>query len=95
MYNFVHIGNLRTYLFEDFFVRTLRFLGYKTQVTMNITDIDDKTIRDSQKTGEDLLDFTAKYTEKFLEDAAALKLSSPNELVPISTLVPEMIQLIQ
>jgi cysteinyl-tRNA synthetase len=49
VYNYAHIGNLRTYVFEDIVVRTLKFLGYKTQTTMNITDVDDKTIRDSQK----------------------------------------------
>jgi cysteinyl-tRNA synthetase len=47
-YNYAHIGNLRAYLFSDMVVRTLRFLGYKAETTMNITDIDDKTIRDSQ-----------------------------------------------
>lgn len=47
VYNFAHIGNLRTYLWEDFVVKTMRFLGYKVTTTMNITDIDDKTIRDS------------------------------------------------
>ena len=48
-YNFAHIGNLRAYLFSDSVVRTLRYLGYKVQTVMNVTDIDDKTIRDSQK----------------------------------------------
>ena len=49
VYNYAHIGNLRAYLFEDFVVRSMRFLGYKVRTTMNITDIDDKTIRDSQR----------------------------------------------
>ncbi len=47
VYNYAHIGNMRAYLFEDAVVRSLRFLGYKVHTTMNITDIDDKTIRDS------------------------------------------------
>ncbi len=46
-YNYAHIGNLRCYLFEDFVIRSLRFLGYRVETTMNVTDIDDKTIRDS------------------------------------------------
>lgn len=95
VYNFAHIGNLRTYLFEDFFIRTLRFLGYKVRVTMNLTDIDDKTIRDSQKSDEALLAFTERYTEKFLEDMDALRIVRPDNIVPISSLVEEMIQLIQ
>jgi cysteinyl-tRNA synthetase len=48
VYNYAHIGNLRTFVFEDIVVRTLRFLGYNVVTTMNITDVDDKTIRDSQ-----------------------------------------------
>ncbi len=48
VYNYAHIGNLRTFVFEDIVVRTLRFLGYNVKTVMNITDIDDKTIRDSQ-----------------------------------------------
>lgn len=95
VYNFAHIGNLRTYLFEDFFVRTLRFLGYKARVTMNLTDIDDKTIRDSQKNDEPLLSFTERYTEKFLEDMDALHIVRPDNIVPISSLVDEMVLLIQ
>jgi cysteinyl-tRNA synthetase len=48
VYNYAHIGNLRTYVFEDIVVKSLKFLGYKTSTTMNLTDVDDKTIRDSQ-----------------------------------------------
>lgn len=67
-YNYVHIGNLRAYLFEDAVIRTLRYLGYKVQTVMNITDIDDKTIRDSQKQGVSLQELTEKYTRLFLQD---------------------------
>lgn len=95
VYNFAHIGNLRTYLFEDVVIRSLRFLGYKVQTTMNITDIDDKTIRDSIKTGENLMDFTQRYTKSFLEDLAALRIIPADEIVPISTLTDEMIMMIQ
>ena len=48
-YNYAHIGNLRNYLMDDFIVRSLRYLGYRVRTVMNVTDIDDKTIRDSQK----------------------------------------------
>jgi len=49
VYNHAHIGNLKTSVVEDVIVRALKFLGHKVTTTMNITDIDDKTIRDSQK----------------------------------------------
>jgi len=47
VYNYAHLGNLKTSVVEDVVVRTLKFLGYNVKTTMNITDIDDKTIRDS------------------------------------------------
>jgi cysteinyl-tRNA synthetase len=72
VYNHAHIGNLRTYVFCDVVVRSLRFLGFKVDTVMNITDVDDKTIRDSQAAGEKLSDFTEKYTKIFLEDTEKL-----------------------
>ncbi len=95
VYNFAHIGNLRTYLFEDFVVRSLRFLGYKVRTTMNITDIDDKTIRDSMASGEDLTTFTQRYTQSFLEDIHALRIIPADSIVPISLLTDDMIIMIQ
>ena len=84
VYNYAHIGNHRAYLFEDAVVRSLRFLGYKVKTTMNITDIDDKTIRDSQKQGEKLGEFTRKYTELFLQDLALLRIVPADTIAPIS-----------
>ncbi len=94
-YNFAHIGNLRAYLFEDLVVRTMRFLGYKVKTGMNITDIDDKTIRDSQKSGENLKDFTEKYSKEFLKDLDALHVSRADTIKPISLLIEEMQVIIQ
>ena len=68
VYNYAHIGNLCCYTFEDIVIRTLRFLGYEVDTLMNLTDIDDKTIRDSQKDGKTLKEFTQLYTKIFLED---------------------------
>ena len=48
-YNYAHIGNLRNYLMDDFVVRILRYLGYRVRTTMNITDVEDKIIRDSRE----------------------------------------------
>lgn len=93
-YNFAHIGNLRTYLFEDMVIRSLKFLGYKLHTVMNVTDIDDKTIRDSQKNGETLLDLTQKYTRFFLEDLEHLHVLPPDELIPISAVIDEMVLII-
>ncbi len=94
VYNFAHIGNLRTYLFEDFIVKTLRYLGYKVETTMNITDIDDKTIRDSMSNNIKLLELTRKYTDFFLEDLKKLNIQHADNIQPISDIVPEMIDMI-
>jgi len=94
VYNFAHIGNLRTYLFEDFIVKTLRYLGYKVETTMNITDIDDKTIRDSMSNNIKLLELTRKYTDFFLEDLKKLNIQNADNIQPISDIIPEMIEMI-
>lgn len=94
-YNYAHIGNLRAYLFEDFVIRTLRFLGYRVKTVMNITDIDDKTIRDSQKSSKSLKAFTEFYTEAFLEDLGRLSIRKADTIAPISTLIDEMVHIIQ
>lgn len=93
-YNYAHIWNLKTYIYEDYVVKTLKFLGYKVKTTMNVTDIDDKTIRDSQKNGEKLLDLTQKYTNFFLQDLQKLNITLADNIVPISTLVDEMVMMI-
>ncbi|MFI5383956.1 MAG: cysteine--tRNA ligase, partial [Methanosarcina thermophila] len=67
VYSMPHIGNYRTFLMTDNIVRTLEYLGYKVKLVMNITDIDDKTIRDSKAAGVSLKDFTDKYTAEFFK----------------------------
>lgn len=62
---------------------------------MNITDIDDKTIRDSQKSGKSLKEFTEYYTQEFLSDLEKLHIQKADTIAPISTLIPEMEKLIQ
>jgi cysteinyl-tRNA synthetase len=89
-YNYAHIGNLRNYLMDDIIVRTMRFLGYKVRTVMNVTDIDDKTIRDSQKSGKSLKEFTEDYTNEFLADCTRLAIIPADTIAPISTLIPDM-----
>lgn len=93
-YNFAHIGNLRAYLFSDMVVRTMRFLGYKIETTMNITDIDDKTIRDSIKEWVDLMSFTERYTKLFFDDIEKLWIRKADNISPISYLIDEMVLII-
>ena len=95
VYNYAHIWNLRTYVFEDIVVKTLRFLGYNLNTVMNVTDIDDKTIKASVASGENLLDFTKKYTDIFLNDIKKIGISEADSVIPISDVIPEMARMIQ
>ena len=95
VYNYAHIGNFRAYVFEDLLRRWLKFKGFRVTQVMNLTDVDDKTIRDSQKAGLPLREFTAKYAQAFFEDIRALNIE-PAEHYPAATdHVPEMIAIIQ
>lgn len=95
VYNYVHIGNLRTFVFEDVLRRWLKYRGYKLKQVKNITDVDDKTIRDSQKEKMPLKEFTEKYTKAFFEDTDALNIERA-ELYPKATEhIPEMVAMIK
>ena len=73
VYDRVHLGNLKTFLWSDFVVQYLNAIGYKTNHIMNITDIDDKIIsRLPEQTLQSLIEYTSFYTEKFLEDIGKL-----------------------
>src|SRR5579885_1282024 len=68
VYNYAHIGNFRTYVFEDLLRRTLKFFGFKVKQAMNLTDIDDKTIKGALEKNTTLLAFTQVYKDAFFED---------------------------
>jgi cysteinyl-tRNA synthetase len=78
VYGPAHIGNFRTFVLQDVFRRTLETGGTRTLHVRNITDVDDKTIRDSQKAGQSLKQFTAGWTEKFHTDCEKLGLLPPH-----------------
>ena len=84
VYNYVHIGNLRSFIFVDLLRRYLRYRGYTLKHVMNITDVDDKTIRNSRKQGKTLKEFTRFYTKAFLEDLRILNIEIP-ETMPLAT----------
>ena len=95
VYNYAHIGNFRAYVFEDLLHRVLEYAGYKVKQVMNLTDVDDKTIRNSRAAGIPLRDFTAKYKQAFFEDIKTLNIT-PAAVYPAATdHIKEMIALIQ
>ncbi len=84
VYNFVHIGNLRAYVFADILRRVLKSNDYKVKQVMNLTDVDDKTIKRIQETGESLKEFTKKYEIAFLENIKEMNIEKP-EVMPHAT----------
>ncbi len=94
VYNYAHIGNFRAYMFEDLLCRTLRYFGFEVIQVMNLTDVDDKTIRDSRKAGLALKDFTARYIAAFFEDLKTLNIAPAAHYPAATGHIPEMIELI-
>ena len=74
VYDYAHIGNFRTFLFEDILIRYLQYKGYKVKFVMNITDIDDKTIKASSINNVPLKEYTKKYENAFFEDILKLRI---------------------
>ena len=74
VYDYAHIGNFRTFLFEDILIRYLQYKGYKVKFVMNITDIDDKTIKASSINNVPLKEYTKKYENAFFEDITKLRI---------------------
>ena len=95
IYDFAHIGNFRTYVFEDILRRAIQFFGFPVIQAMNITDIDDKTIRGAIAKDIPLKQFTEPFRLAFFEDLEKLSIQ-PVEHYPNATdFIPEMIQIIE
>src|ERR1700746_916638 len=79
VYSRAHIGNFRAYIFEDLLQRHLELRDYKVHRVMNITDVDDKTIRGARDTNVPLAKFTEQFKQAFFEDAKALRIKRADE----------------
>jgi cysteinyl-tRNA synthetase len=95
VYNHAHIGNFRAYIFEDLLQRHLEARGYAVLRVMNLTDVDDKTIRNSRQAGKRLNDFTAVYKAAFFDDLKALRVKPAQHFPAATDYVPAMIEMIQ
>jgi len=95
VYNYAHIGNFRTYVFEDLMRRWLKYRGYNVKQVMNLTDVDDKTIRDSRKEGKSLKEFTEFYTTTFFEDIDTLNIERVEAYPKATEYIKEMVATIQ
>ncbi len=95
VYNYAHIGNFRSYVCADILKRYLLYKGYKVLQVINITDIDDKIIRDSQKEKTPLKEFTERYTQAFFEDVHTLNILKAEHYPKATEHINEMVALIQ
>lgn len=95
VYNYAHIGNFRAYIFEDLLRRYLKFKGYDVIQVMNITDVDDKIIRDANRSGKSIQEFTKPYREAFFEDLAALGIERAEYYPAATEHIDEMVALIR
>ncbi len=95
VYDYAHIGNFRSYIFEDLLRRYLKFKGYQVTQVMNITDVDDKIIRASKAAGQDIGEFTKKYISAFFEDLDALGIERAEFYPRATEHIPEMVELIK
>lgn len=95
VYDYPHIGNYRAYIFADLLKRYLKYKGFKVKQIMNITDVDDKTIRDSQKQGKTLKEFTEFYTKAFFEDLDTLGVDKADEYPRATDFIREMVDIIK
>ncbi len=89
VYDYGHIGNFRTFIAVDMLQRFLRQSGYKLRYVMNITDLDDKIIRNAARDGVSVQQYTAKYQKAFLEDSAMIGIEQPH-LVRATEHIPPM-----
>jgi cysteinyl-tRNA synthetase len=95
VYNFPHIGNYRTFLFDDVLRRTLRAFGYRVTQVMNLTDIDDKTIKGAAGEGITLREFTDRYVAAFFEDLDTLGVERAEHYPRATEWIPQMVELVQ
>ncbi len=95
VYNHAHIGNFRAYIFEDLLRRHLKFKGYKVEQVMNLTDIDDKTIKGCKAQGVSLDEYTRPFKDAFFEDIDTLKIERAEHYPEATTHIPEMVEIIK
>ncbi len=95
VYDYGHIGNFRTFLQIDVLRRFLKLTGIAIQHVMNITDVDDKIIRNAAAVGIPIGEYTPRYVDAFFEDLAALRIERPEQIARATEHIPRMVELVQ
>jgi cysteinyl-tRNA synthetase len=95
VYDFAHIGNFRTFVFQDVLRRFLKSRGYRIFQVMNLTDVDDRIIQNAAAAHASLREYTEKYVQAFIEDMQAMNLERPEKLVRATDHIEDMVALIE
>ena len=95
VHDYAHIGNLRTFLFEDLLRRVLEARGYDVTQVMNLTDVDDKIIDKARAAGVPIAEFTRRYTDAFFEDLATLRVERAEHYPTATGHIPAMVALVK
>lgn len=95
VYDFAHIGNFRTFIFQDILRRFLKLRGFRLNHVMNLTDVDDRIIANAAAAGVGIRDYTEKFVQAFFADCQALGVESPERWVRATDNIPAMVELIE
>jgi cysteinyl-tRNA synthetase len=95
VYDFAHVGNFRTFVFQDILRRYLKSRGFRVQQVMNLTDVDDRIIQKAAAAGVSIREYTDKYIQAFLDDRRALNLEPPEFIARATDHIDDMVTLIQ
>ena len=95
VYDFAHIGNFRTFVFQDVLRRYLKSKGFRVLQVMNLTDVDDRIIQKAAAAGVSIREYTDKYIQAFLDDRRALNLELPEYIARATEHIDDMVKLIQ
>jgi cysteinyl-tRNA synthetase len=95
VYDYAHIGNYRTFVFQDILRRFLKSRGFRLNHVMNLTDVDDRIIANAAAAGVSIRDYTEKYVQAFFDDCKALSIEAPEHRIRATDHIEEMVKLIE
>jgi cysteinyl-tRNA synthetase len=95
VYSYAHIGNFRTFMFNDFLRRYLKFRGYRVNHAMNLTDVDDKTINGAARENVTLKEYTERYIDIFLQDLKTLNIEAVEHMPRATESIDDMVDIIR
>ncbi len=95
VYDYAHIGNYRTFVFQDILRRFLKLRGFRLNHVMNLTDVDDRIIANAAAAGKNIRDYSEKFVQAFFDDCKTLSIEAPEHWIRATDHIPDMVQLIQ